>query len=158
MDTPISNFWKLQAIPLFKYAIQYFISCFVSGNIFVFWVLIERLGIVNEKPSQVSFNNSFHTSLNSTRLWILLCIDAQWLTDNYNYIYHQAIKESQCSTSEITAVMMSQVLVWRHIYCFFFLVVLIIRNIRKKIVLNFYSVLHFTLVKFCCLSKRFASS
>ena len=41
---------------------------------------------------------------------------------------------------------------------FFFLVVLIIRNIRKKIVLNFYSVLHFTLVKFCCLSKRFASS
>ena len=115
MDTPISNVWKLQAIPLFKYAIQYFISCFVSGNIFVFWVLIERLGIVNEKPSQVSFNNSFHTSLNSTRLWILLCIDAQWLTDNYNYIYHQAIKESQCSTSEITAVMMSQVLVWRHI-------------------------------------------
>ena len=113
------TFSKLQAIPLFKYAIQYFISCFVSGNIFVFWVLIERLGIVNEKPSQVSFNNSFHTSLNSTRLWILLCIDAQWLTDNYNYIYHQAIKESQCSTSEITAVMMSQVLVWRHIYCFF---------------------------------------
>ena len=138
MDTSISNFWKLQAIPLFKYAIQYFISCFVSGNIFVFWVLIERLGIVNEKPSQVTFNNSFHTSLNKTRLWISLCIDAQRLTDNYIYIYHQATKESQCSTAEINGGHDESGLGLTSHLLFFFLVVLIIRNFRKKIMLNFY--------------------
>ena len=158
MDTSISKFWKLQAIPLFKYAIQYFISCFVSGNIFVFWVQIKRVGIVNEKPSQVTFNNSFHTSLNSTRLWISLCIDAQWLTDNYIYIYHQAIKESQCSTAEINGGHDESGLGLTSHLMFFSVWFWLFVTLERRLCWISIGFTFILTLQFCCLGKRFASS